>query len=125
MKKRAKSKAKKSKPISPVEEAASFAVEQDIAVLLSTLVQKLSSFETKLDAVLKRVETTPAVNTVPVQIPIPSQTPPRVQPAERPRRPMYTAVCFECGEDCEIPFKPSGNRPVIPSSNVVISSFNP
>jgi CxxC-x17-CxxC domain-containing protein len=25
---------------------------------------------------------------------------------------MYAVICFECGKDTEIPFKPSGNRPV-------------
>lgn len=26
---------------------------------------------------------------------------------------MYKAVCAECGADCEVPFKPSGERPVL------------
>ena len=34
------------------------------------------------------------------------------RPQEPPRRTMYAVVCFECGKDCEIPFKPSGGRPV-------------
>jgi CxxC-x17-CxxC domain-containing protein len=25
---------------------------------------------------------------------------------------MYEAVCAECGKSCEVPFRPSGNRPV-------------
>ncbi len=25
---------------------------------------------------------------------------------------MHSAVCFECGKDCEVPFKPSGSKPV-------------
>lgn len=29
-----------------------------------------------------------------------------------PRRPMYAVVCYECGKDTSLPFKPSGNRPV-------------
>ena len=29
------------------------------------------------------------------------------------RRPvMYRAVCSECGKDCEVPFKPTGDKPV-------------
>jgi CxxC-x17-CxxC domain-containing protein len=27
-------------------------------------------------------------------------------------REMHKAVCAECGKDCEVPFKPSGDRPV-------------
>jgi len=28
-------------------------------------------------------------------------------------RQMFKAVCAECGEECEVPFKPSGDRPVL------------
>lgn len=31
---------------------------------------------------------------------------------ERDRSMMHSAVCFECGKDCEVPFKPSGSKPV-------------
>lgn len=27
-------------------------------------------------------------------------------------RPMYKTVCSKCGKDCEVPFIPTGNRPV-------------
>jgi CxxC-x17-CxxC domain-containing protein len=27
-------------------------------------------------------------------------------------RQMYDAVCAECGADCKVPFKPTGDRPV-------------
>ena len=27
-------------------------------------------------------------------------------------RPMYKAVCANCGKSCEVPFRPSGDRPV-------------
>lgn len=30
---------------------------------------------------------------------------------EGPRE-MFKAVCGKCGKDCEVPFRPSGNRPV-------------
>ena len=30
--------------------------------------------------------------------------------SERPS--MHKAVCSECGKDCEVPFKPTGNKPV-------------
>jgi CxxC-x17-CxxC domain-containing protein len=29
----------------------------------------------------------------------------------RPRE-MHKAVCFECGKECEVPFKPTEGRPV-------------
>ena len=30
----------------------------------------------------------------------------------RPQRQMFPAVCDECGKETEVPFEPSGNRPV-------------
>ncbi|MBT4935846.1 DNA-directed RNA polymerase [Candidatus Woesearchaeota archaeon] len=27
-------------------------------------------------------------------------------------REMHKAVCGDCGKECEVPFKPSGDRPV-------------
>lgn len=31
---------------------------------------------------------------------------------DRGSRPLYKAVCFECGNSCEVPFKPTNDRPV-------------
>jgi len=28
-------------------------------------------------------------------------------------RPMFQAVCAECGKSCEVPFKPTGSKPVL------------
>jgi len=38
-----------------------------------------------------------------------------VRPAQndyQSRRPMYAIICYQCGRDSELPFKPSSNRPV-------------
>ena len=66
---------------------------QDIVGLITTLVERLVSLETKMDTVLSRI---PA------------------RPAEPPRntRQMYTAICADCGNKCEVPFKPSAGRSV-------------
>ena len=32
------------------------------------------------------------------------------------KKEMFHAVCSECGEDCEVPFRPSGSKPVFCSS---------
>jgi len=32
------------------------------------------------------------------------------------RTEMYKAICDECGRNCEVPFKPSGNKPIFCSS---------
>ncbi|MBN1353796.1 MAG: hypothetical protein JW994_03905, partial [Candidatus Omnitrophica bacterium] len=91
MKKRTKSK----------DSSVSAAADQDITVLLTTLVQKLASFEAKIDTVLSRIPQQPFM-------------PPRQQQAQeflehrrKESRPMHKAICADCGRDCEIPFRPS------------------
>lgn len=82
------------------------AADQDIAGLLTTLTQKLASFEAKIDTVLSRLQPRPVGLTA---------TPPRHAgyPGEpRHQRTMYKAVCADCNKGCEVPFQPSGNRPV-------------
>ena len=88
----------------------SAAADQDIAGLLMVLVRKLTLFEAKIDMVLSRVSAPPA----PGQQPLPAASLP-VIPHNKPNRdyrPMYQAVCADCGKDCEVPFKPRGDRPV-------------
>jgi len=81
-------------------------IQQDIASLLTMLVQKLTSFETKLDTVVSRIMAQPL--DTPSKPLMPSLS------GERRRQgsPLYKAVCADCQRDCEVPFKPSGTRPV-------------
>ena len=90
--------------------SASAAGNQDIVVLLTTLTQKLASFESKLDAVLRRLQAVPFVTAQQ-----PRHYPPKpASPPERRRenRLMYKVICADCGKDSEVPFKPSADRPV-------------
>jgi len=103
-------KARKTKKTAQADKspAETLAIQQDIAGLLSMLVQKLSSFETKLDTVMTRVMSQPS-QTLPRPVaPAPMPMPER----PRPQKVLYAAICAHCGKDCEIPFKPSGTRPV-------------
>jgi len=84
----------------------SAAADQDIVGLLTTLVQKLTSFETKIDTVLSRIPSQPFV--VPRQQPMPGFSTER----RREPKPMHKVICADCGRDSEVPFKPSGDRPV-------------
>ncbi|RJS72799.1 hypothetical protein CW713_07950 [Methanophagales archaeon] len=36
----------------------------------------------------------------------------RRQVFDRPPREMHTVTCADCGEECQVPFKPDGSRPV-------------
>ncbi|MBN1872034.1 MAG: hypothetical protein JW800_05615 [Candidatus Omnitrophica bacterium] len=91
----------KSKPLSNTVAAA-----QDVVGLLTTLVQKLTSFETKIDTVLSRIPAQPAA------IPRPQQAPHPSPERHKQSRPMYKVICADCGKDCEVPFRPSSERPV-------------
>jgi len=77
---------------------------------LAQMNQKLDSFMTKS---LTELADARAASKPVVIRQAPAQTfarPP--QQNYPPRRTMYAVVCFECGKDTELPFKPSGNRPV-------------
>ena len=82
------------------------AVGQDIVGLITTLVQKLTSLETKMDTLLSR--TAPRPFEAPRQQPMPAPS----TEQRRDTRPMYKAICADCKKECEVPFRPSGDRPV-------------
>ena len=86
--------------------------DQDIVVLITTLVQKLVSLEGKIDTILSRTPAHPvaAPQKTPVSMPVPAHPPVVSQP--RDPRPMHKAVCADCGKNCEVPFKPSAGRSV-------------
>lgn len=86
---------------------------------LAVMDRKLDSFMTKSLTELaqaRAVQKPPQPHSVqhspqPVQhSPQPSPRPPLSE--QRPSRPMYAVVCFDCKKNTEIPFKPSGDRPV-------------
>ena len=96
---------------------------QEIALSLSKIQEKLALLEQKIDILAGRMVSLPAMAKAPeprpAPVPAPVQKP--VQPnqgnvsrqGERNRgRQMFKAVCAECKNECELPFKPSGDRPV-------------
>ncbi|MFA6216467.1 MAG: CxxC-x17-CxxC domain-containing protein [Candidatus Omnitrophota bacterium] len=82
------------------------AANQDIVGLITTLVEKLVSLETKINAVLSRLPERP--------VEVLRQQPSLSVPAERPKdhRQMFQVICADCGKNCEVPFRPSVGRPV-------------
>jgi len=91
--------------------------EPDIVGLITKLQEQLAALDKKLDSLIHRPMPQPAV-TGPAPKPV---TPPPVhnhsQGNARPNdhhqgRQMYQATCADCKQACEIPFKPSGDRPV-------------
>lgn len=79
-------------------------VQQDVAApgpedILQRMQQQLSSIERKIDSL---------VNKQPAQ----HRQPDRQHGDARRERQMFKVVCADCGNECEVPFKPSGDRPV-------------
>lgn len=94
MKKRSKSKAAAQHP------------ETDITGLILKLQEQLSGIERKLDTLLSRPSGKPAERT---------GQPKHFQRFEHPQRQeraLFKAVCADCRKECEVPFRPTGDRPV-------------
>lgn len=95
------------------------AKSNDINVLMAQIQEQLAVLDRKLDAFMTKslnelaqalAASKPAQV---VHVPAPSGQSSNPRPNDfRPARQMYAVVCFECGKDTEIPFKPSGDRPV-------------
>ena len=88
----------------------------DTAEVLVQIQEQLAALDSKLEAFINKSLTDiaqalatqkAAAAPRPVQ---PSSAPIRTH--EQTRRPMFAVVCFQCGKDCEIPFKPAHGRPV-------------
>ena len=89
----------------------------DVLGLLTKIQDQLTTLDKKVDFLMNKT------------VPQPAQAKPVPQPAfaqsnnvhvhrnERPGdfhkgRPMYRATCADCKKECEIPFKPTGDRPM-------------
>ena len=89
----------------------------DVVELMGKIQEQLAVLDQKLDAFmtksLNELAQARAAATKPVVHVSPSPVGGSHRPQDRPSgRPMYAVVCYDCGKDTEIPFKPSGDRPV-------------
>jgi CxxC-x17-CxxC domain-containing protein len=90
--------------------------DPDIVALMTKIQEQLASLEKKVDSLISRSlpQARPSAQPSSVQV---VHAHPDISSGARfsdpPKgRPMYQAVCADCKKDCEIPFKPSGDRPV-------------
>jgi CxxC-x17-CxxC domain-containing protein len=116
MKKNAKAKiAKKSKTSGPEL--------PDLVTAMMKLVERLETLEKKTDMVLGRVSNLPSEMRRAVQEIQRPQPTYHAQPSPQPgqssqqshgprERILHQAVCADCRKSCEVPFRPSGDRPV-------------
>lgn len=73
--------------------------------VVAKLVDRLIGLEKKIDRIISQTSARPAAGSGPA--PVPAQ-----QPAPRRDRTMYEAVCADCSKVCEVPFRPTEDRPV-------------
>jgi CxxC-x17-CxxC domain-containing protein len=81
---------------------------------LAVMNEKLDSFMTKSLTELAQAlaASKPVVRTPPPAVSSPQEPARPAQHEFLNRRQMYAVVCYECGKDAQLPFKPSGDRPV-------------
>ncbi len=94
----------------------------DVAGFMAKIQEQLAVLDRKLDSFMTKSLTELAQARAVQKPPQPiQQTVQRVQnpqqptsrpPEQRPGRPMYSVVCYDCKKNTEIPFKPNGDRPV-------------
>ncbi len=87
----------------------------DVAEVMVQIQEQLAALDQKLEAFITKsltelAQTLAAQKQAAPPRPVPPS--PMTRSPEPPRRPMFAVICFECGKDCEIPFKPSAGRPV-------------
>ena len=91
----------------------------EIASLLSQIQQRLTSLENKVDILVSRVLPARVAESKPLSAPVlkPAQVNPgnagRPDNSDRNKnRMMHKTICADCKKECEVPFRPSGDRPV-------------
>jgi len=88
----------------------------DITGMLGSMKQHLVTLERKIDILISRPSPGPA-EAKPFHKPFQQSAHAHPQGERRHdnnfrERVLYKAVCADCKKDCEVPFKPSGERPV-------------
>lgn len=92
-------------------------VEMDMAGLVEKMMQHLMSLDKKMDILINRPQSAP-IQSSQFQKPFSHGARPENrgghmrQDSSFRERILHKAVCADCGNSCEVPFKPSGNRPV-------------
>lgn len=85
--------------------AASSPAELGIEGILVKIHEQLVNLEKKIDGLTSRVPVAPQeVRPQVIQLP--------VQQQQQKQRILYEVICADCNKMCEVPFKPSANRPV-------------
>lgn len=97
----------------------------DIAAFINNIQQQLALLDRKIDTLINRSSERPVEMkrfSMPQRFDQPQPQPqPQLQPQRKPEmnqgngfreRVMHKAICADCSKPCEVPFKPSQDRPV-------------
>ena len=89
----------------------------DIIGLITKMQEQLTALDKKVELLINRSPQQPVGPAPSPKTPFYLPVSARHQGNEKPRdhhkeRPMFRAVCADCKKECELPFKPSGDRPV-------------
>ena len=111
-------KISKSKKKAPSAAKATKSELPDLIGVMLKVAERLEALEKKMEIVITHTSVRPSVtqdvsrassNPIPAQSSAQSGQVPHHGPKERV---LHKAVCADCKKDCEVPFKPSGERPV-------------
>jgi CxxC-x17-CxxC domain-containing protein len=90
--------------------------ESDIVGLITKIQEQLTLLDKKVDTLINRsLPRPPEVKPFPKPCPQPVNTHVQARGGQDNRyreRVMYKAICADCKKECEVPFRPSGDRPV-------------
>ncbi|MFA5338245.1 MAG: CxxC-x17-CxxC domain-containing protein [Candidatus Omnitrophota bacterium] len=91
--------------------------EADILGFIAKIHEQLALLDRKLDLVIAKVmpPKPPEVKPFPKPFQQSGNTHPQTNQRQDNRfreRPMFKTVCADCRKQCEVPFRPSGDRPV-------------
>lgn len=94
----------------------------ELVSVMTRIAERLDALEQKMETVIQ--QTSDRVQPVREMVSRPPQSAPAPAQTDRPRdegstepnphrnRVLYQAVCADCSKPCEVPFKPSGERPI-------------
>lgn len=91
--------------------------ESDILGLMTRIQGQLTALDKKVDSLMNKSLPQPSGVRPPLKPSFQQPFNAHVQGRERQNdphqgRPMYRATCADCKKECELPFKPTGDRPV-------------
>jgi CxxC-x17-CxxC domain-containing protein len=85
----------------------------ELVTVMTRLVERLEALEKKTDLVISRISTLPSeIQQATRNAPPPPAHTAFQQNSPARERTMYQTICADCRKNCEVPFRPTAERPV-------------